>query len=159
MGFSIKPKNTPRAYFYDASITLTIAAIFIFFLINTAVDRFQFIRTAAHADGVVHTSFDAKHHYDIRFTTADGRDIVYRESNLASYEDGEKVAVFYDPKNPDEIHSTSSFLALWNSTMILSWISFVCVFISLGLIYFPKYFYGPFSNAYERKLKREKARQ
>lgn len=159
MGFSLKPNNTPRAYFYDASITLAVAAILLFFLIDTATKRYQFILTATHVEGVVSVSFDAKHHYDVHFTTADGRAVVHSESNFASYEDGEQVTVYYDPKDPEDNASTASWLALWNSTIVLSFMTFVCVFISLGLIYFPAYFYGPFSNAYEARLKRERKGQ
>jgi len=159
MGFSLKPKNTPRAYFYDASITLVVSLVLIFFLINRAAGRYQLVHSGAHAEGTISCSQDAHHHYDVQFTTADGKVINYRESNWATYENGQKVMVYYDPAHPAEERNTGTFLALWDSTITLTYMSLIAVGITLGLIYFPKYFYGPFSNAYENRLKQEKKRQ
>jgi hypothetical protein len=68
----------------------------------------------------------------VRYTTQDGKEIEFTSSsgsNPASYEEGEKVNVMYNPKNPQEV-SLPDFFSQWGAALIVGFIG--AVFGSVG---------------------------
>lgn len=87
------------------------------------VNTKKFVDGASRASGTVielqrrqSSSDDGPSYYPVvRFTDASGKDVTFTSStgsNPPSNREGDKVAVLYDPNNPDEAE-LDSFFALW----------------------------------------------
>lgn len=153
MGFTLKPARTPTAHWRDAILSLILSAIFFCILVPVAQNEYAFTQSAARASGVVIAQNHGKHHVEVQFTGADGKVIHYSQNGNVSYEVGDKVTVYYNPNNPSQLPSTDGIGALWVNTIFVALMTFGFFLIAMGLIFFPKYFHGPFSRAQEKREK------
>lgn len=75
--------------------------------------NWRFVSNAATARGVVVKLNAGGSHPQIKFTTAEGKEIEYAQGGLIfGYKPGDEVDVFYERQNP-QIASVDSFSALW----------------------------------------------
>ncbi len=154
MGFSLKPARTPLPHWYDAISALIISAVFFCILVPVAQYEYAFTQNAAHAKGEVTRQTSGKHHVDVQFTTADGQVITYPQNGFISYEEGDVVTVYYDPKDPQGSRYTNGIAALWGHTISVSLFAFGFLIMALGLMFLPDYFDGPFSKSHAKKQER-----
>ena len=141
-----KPTQTPIGHWHDGLLLLFITFLLFVAMIPVASNEYSFVQTAARAKGTVIRQDYGKHHVTIRFTTTDGKVVEYGQNGHISYEAGEQVTVLYDMKEPRQTASTDAIGALWVDTIdLLIFASFTFAFAMLA-IFFPKYFWGPFSK-------------
>jgi len=141
-----KPANTPIGNWHDGLAALCLACLILILTVLAATNEYAFVQGAAHAKGVVTRQNHGKHHVDIKFTAASGEVVEYTQNGFVSYEVGEEVAVLYDPKDPDQLSSADAIGALWVWTIGLSILTLGALIVSMGSIFLPKYFTGPFSR-------------
>ncbi len=106
--------NLKRLLFAGVGIVLVIIAI-----VSGILTR-RFIAHSAMAAGLVVKLNAGGSHPEIKFTTADGREIEYPQNGLiGGYQTGDKVTVLYDPEDPRQCE-VNSFGALWGITISLA---------------------------------------
>lgn len=141
-----KPAKTPVGHWHDGLLLLCITCLLLIAIVPVASNEYTFAQTAARANGMVIRQNHGKHHVQIGFTTASGTAIEYAQNGHISYETGEQVTVLYDPKEPRLTASTDAVGALWGGTIDLSLFALGAFALAMLAIFFPRYFWGPFSK-------------
>ena len=96
-----------------------------------AVSTHNFVRSAAHAPGIVTRLNAGGSHPEIRFTAALGRIVSYPQGGMISgYHPGERVSVLYDPRDPSDSPCLDAFGTLWLGWIMLALLG--TVFVSTG---------------------------
>ena len=130
-------------------IFLTIGLIFLAGALYFYLSKQDFLKKANIAQGtvieLVRKKTDKSTTYSpvILFTTKEGNEIKFTSSissSPPSYNEGERVEVLYDPKNPKEA-SINSFASLWIGPLVLGVLGIVFFLIGFFIVWldFSKY--------------------
>ena len=94
-----------------------------------SLDTYRFVKGSASTEGIVMALNAGGSHPQIRFTTADGKEIEYSQNGLiGGYRVGDKATVLYDAQNPREA-SVDAFGALWGFNLLgfILGACFICI--------------------------------
>jgi hypothetical protein len=142
----LKPAKTPIGNWQDGIAGLFLVLALLIIAIPVTKSEYDFTQSAERAKGIVTHQNHGKHHVEVQFTTAKGEVIHYAQNGWISYETGDAVTVLYNPQAPSELPSTDDIGALYVWTIsLLFWIG-AFLLLSLGCIFLPDYFSGPFSR-------------
>lgn len=83
-----------------------------------SLDTYQFVKNSTSTEGYVVALNAGGSHPQIKFTTADGKEIEYAQNGLiGGYRVGDTATVLYDRENPREA-SVDAFGALWGFNLL-----------------------------------------
>lgn len=106
-----------RRYNYFA---LLIGGVFLVITIGVVLDRIDFYRTSVVGEATVVRLNAGGNHPEIAFTALDGREYETPASSWWSVEQGQKVAVRYDPSEPRMTVVIDTFADIWWWTFFLA---------------------------------------
>lgn len=90
-----------------------VGLMIVFGVLAWSLDTYRFVKGSTATEGVVVALNAGGSHPQIKFTTADGKEIEYAQNGLiGGYRVGDRATVLYDPQNPREA-SVDTFGALW----------------------------------------------